>query len=270
MELTKLGVAAAQGRALEGGARPPRGGLQHLPRGPRLQGRAREGRDGRRGARGAQAGARPDVLVLRPRPRACPARRASPRARASARSRSRRSPTRPSTTRSSRASGRPAATGSRPSRRWTAASRRVPNSQILLEIRGEIGWREKNAVGFLPRNHPVNVTLGKMLRKEAAGRARRHLRPPPEDLISARGPTPRARRAPATNADAGIVRIHADDDRPRDAPAHRREAPDGADAHDRARDRVRRRDGDAAERRADERHGARELGARAADRLELS
>lgn len=42
----------------------------------------------------------------------------------------------------------------------------VPNSQILLEIRGEIGWREKNAVGFLPRNHPVNVTLGKMLRKK--------------------------------------------------------------------------------------------------------
>ncbi|MEO8056091.1 MAG: hypothetical protein ABI768_13115 [Acidobacteriota bacterium] len=47
----------------------------------------------------------------------------------------------------------------------------VPNSQILLELRGEIGWREKNAVGFLPRNHPVNVSLGKMLRKK-------HERPP--------------------------------------------------------------------------------------------
>ena len=47
----------------------------------------------------------------------------------------------------------------------------VPNSQILLELRGEIGWREKNAVGFLPRSHPVNVSLGKMLRKkrEASG-----------------------------------------------------------------------------------------------------
>ena len=42
----------------------------------------------------------------------------------------------------------------------------VPNSQILLELRGEIGWREKNAVGFLPRNHPVNVSLGKLLRKK--------------------------------------------------------------------------------------------------------
>ena len=42
----------------------------------------------------------------------------------------------------------------------------VPNAQILLELRGEIGWREKSAVGFLPRNHPVNVTLGKMLRKK--------------------------------------------------------------------------------------------------------
>ena len=26
----------------------------------------------------------------------------------------------------------------------------VPNSQILLELRGEIGWREKNPVAFLP------------------------------------------------------------------------------------------------------------------------
>jgi hypothetical protein len=42
----------------------------------------------------------------------------------------------------------------------------VPNSQILLELRGEIGWREKNAVGFLPRNHPVNVSLGKLLRRK--------------------------------------------------------------------------------------------------------
>jgi len=42
----------------------------------------------------------------------------------------------------------------------------VPNSQLLLELRGEIGWREKNAVGFLPRNHPVNVSLGRMLRKK--------------------------------------------------------------------------------------------------------
>lgn len=42
----------------------------------------------------------------------------------------------------------------------------VPNSQALLEMRGEIGWREKNAVSFLPREHPVNVTLGKMLRKK--------------------------------------------------------------------------------------------------------
>jgi hypothetical protein len=47
----------------------------------------------------------------------------------------------------------------------------VPNSQILLELRGEIGWRENNAVGFLPRSHPVNISLGKILRKkrEASG-----------------------------------------------------------------------------------------------------
>ena len=42
----------------------------------------------------------------------------------------------------------------------------VPNSQLLLELRGEIGWREKNAVAFLPRSHPVNVSLGKLLRKK--------------------------------------------------------------------------------------------------------
>lgn len=42
----------------------------------------------------------------------------------------------------------------------------VPNSQILLEMRGEIGWREKSAVAFLPREHPLNVTLGKMMRKK--------------------------------------------------------------------------------------------------------
>jgi hypothetical protein len=42
----------------------------------------------------------------------------------------------------------------------------VGNSQILLELRGIIGWREKSAVGFLPRAHPVNVTLGKIMRKK--------------------------------------------------------------------------------------------------------
>jgi hypothetical protein len=53
----------------------------------------------------------------------------------------------------------------------------IPNSQILLEIRGEIGWRERNAVGFLPRNHPVNVTLGKMLRKKPKSGPRPSRRP---------------------------------------------------------------------------------------------
>lgn len=42
----------------------------------------------------------------------------------------------------------------------------VPNSQILLELRGVIGWREKSPVGFLPRGHPVNKTLGKLMRKK--------------------------------------------------------------------------------------------------------
>lgn len=42
----------------------------------------------------------------------------------------------------------------------------VPNSQILLELRGEIGWREKSALTFLPRDHPVNVTLGRILRRK--------------------------------------------------------------------------------------------------------
>jgi hypothetical protein len=42
----------------------------------------------------------------------------------------------------------------------------LPRSQALLEMRGAIGWREKNAVRFLPREHPLNVALGKMLRKK--------------------------------------------------------------------------------------------------------
>ncbi len=42
----------------------------------------------------------------------------------------------------------------------------IPNSQVLLELRGEIGWRASNPVAFLPREHPVNVTLGKMMRKK--------------------------------------------------------------------------------------------------------
>ncbi|HVO50956.1 MAG TPA: hypothetical protein VMV60_08185 [Thermoanaerobaculia bacterium] len=54
----------------------------------------------------------------------------------------------------------------------------IPNSQLLLEMRGEIGWREKNAVAFLPREHPLNVTLGKMMRKKR-GRAKSSERPRP-------------------------------------------------------------------------------------------
>ncbi len=42
----------------------------------------------------------------------------------------------------------------------------MPKSQLLLELRGEIGWRERKAIGFLPRSHPLNATLGKMLRKK--------------------------------------------------------------------------------------------------------
>lgn len=52
----------------------------------------------------------------------------------------------------------------------------IPNSQILLELRGEIGWREKNALAFLPRDHPLNVALGRILRKK---RARSGVRPRP-------------------------------------------------------------------------------------------
>lgn len=52
--------------------------------------------------------------------------------------------------------------------------REVPRSQILLELRGEIGWRDKNPVSFLPRNHPVNVMIGKMMRKK-----RKPVRPVP-------------------------------------------------------------------------------------------
>jgi hypothetical protein len=36
----------------------------------------------------------------------------------------------------------------------------------LIELRGEIGWRKKKVLGFLPRSHPVNVTIGKILRKK--------------------------------------------------------------------------------------------------------
>lgn len=52
----------------------------------------------------------------------------------------------------------------------------VPNSQVLLELRGEIGWRDRNAIGFLPREHPLNVALGRMLRKK---RRRSGVRPAP-------------------------------------------------------------------------------------------
>jgi tetratricopeptide (TPR) repeat protein len=41
-----------------------------------------------------------------------------------------------------------------------------PTSRELIEMRGEIGWREKNPVSFLPRDHPINVRLGKMMRKK--------------------------------------------------------------------------------------------------------
>jgi len=42
----------------------------------------------------------------------------------------------------------------------------IPKSQVLLELRGEIGWRAQNAIGFLPRDHPLNVALGRMMRKK--------------------------------------------------------------------------------------------------------
>jgi hypothetical protein len=42
----------------------------------------------------------------------------------------------------------------------------IPKSQVLLELRGEIGYRAQNAVGFLPREHPLNVMLGRMMRKK--------------------------------------------------------------------------------------------------------
>jgi hypothetical protein len=41
----------------------------------------------------------------------------------------------------------------------------TPTDHALHEFRREIGWREKSPVTFLPRSHPVNVTLGKILRR---------------------------------------------------------------------------------------------------------
>jgi len=65
----------------------------------------------------------------------------------------------------------------------------VPNSQVLLELRGEIGWREKVPVGFLPRSHPVNVTLGKMLRKKRE-RPASGVRPRPKSGAHPAAPAP--------------------------------------------------------------------------------
>jgi hypothetical protein len=65
----------------------------------------------------------------------------------------------------------------------------VPNSQILLEMRGEIGWREKNAVGFLPRSHPVNVALGRMLRRKRE-RPKSGVRPRPKSGVRPPPPAP--------------------------------------------------------------------------------
>jgi hypothetical protein len=36
----------------------------------------------------------------------------------------------------------------------------------LIDLRMEIGWRKNKIVKFLPRSHPVNVTIGKILRKK--------------------------------------------------------------------------------------------------------
>ncbi len=55
----------------------------------------------------------------------------------------------------------------------------LPKSQVLLELRGEIGWRAKNAVAFLPRDHPLNVTLGRMMRKRRKPPVRPGPPPPP-------------------------------------------------------------------------------------------
>jgi hypothetical protein len=39
--------------------------------------------------------------------------------------------------------------------------------RLLMALRTEIGWRKKKVLGFLPRSHPVNVTIGKILRKSS-------------------------------------------------------------------------------------------------------
>jgi tetratricopeptide (TPR) repeat protein len=40
----------------------------------------------------------------------------------------------------------------------------------LLTLRAEVGWRKKTAVEFLPRQHPVNVALGKLRHKRRMAR----------------------------------------------------------------------------------------------------
>ena len=67
----------------------------------------------------------------------------------------------------------------------------LPKSQILLELRGEIGWRAQNAIAFLPREHPLNVALGRMLRKK---RPRSGVRPRPKAGVTAapKAPKPKA------------------------------------------------------------------------------
>lgn len=42
----------------------------------------------------------------------------------------------------------------------------------LLTVRAEIGWRKKSALGFLPRSHPVNVTIGKIRHKRRTSRSK--------------------------------------------------------------------------------------------------
>jgi len=47
--------------------------------------------------------------------------------------------------------------------------KRLPDDAALLRVRDEIGYRESPVVAFLPRENPINSTLGKIRAKVKSG-----------------------------------------------------------------------------------------------------
>ena len=52
---------------------------------------------------------------------------------------------------------------------------RLPNDRKLLNVRAELGYREKPVIPFLHRDNPVNATLGKL--RAASGKPKQKAKP---------------------------------------------------------------------------------------------